>query len=330
MLKSMNFLRGKSWGRVGGGGGLSSLAPVILGFIPRILLQRVSNLVNKFALLLNKCWLREDSWDKPKNDGCWGRGFSMVAREQRSVAFGNKVMDTRLPQPAGCGDKYDVSAGRSMIEMLGVLAIIGVLSVGGISGYSKAMEKYKINKILDEYSFMLAGLVEHADDLGRNSYRKESGYFGEGLVDWIEGLNLVPATWHRINDIAMSDSGGNVVQWYKASDNSLAVDFYLGGWQENEDKNNSSWLDGKSSTSFSPKLCVEIFESLVQPLHHALYNANTFNSKQSGKGVNFSGDSICGSTADKCLSAASLADFHQACQVCDATGVCAITLWFHI
>lgn len=30
--------------------------------------------------------------------------------------------------------------GRSMIEMLGVLAIIGVLSVGGIAGYSKAME----------------------------------------------------------------------------------------------------------------------------------------------------------------------------------------------
>ena len=27
-------------------------------------------------------------------------------------------------------------SGRSMIEMLGVLAIIGVLSVGGIAGYS--------------------------------------------------------------------------------------------------------------------------------------------------------------------------------------------------
>lgn len=35
--------------------------------------------------------------------------------------------------------------GRSMIEMLGVLAIIGVLSVGGISGYTKAMTKHKTN-----------------------------------------------------------------------------------------------------------------------------------------------------------------------------------------
>ena len=36
-------------------------------------------------------------------------------------------------------------SGRSMIEMLGVLAIIGVLSVGGIAGYSKAMTKYRIH-----------------------------------------------------------------------------------------------------------------------------------------------------------------------------------------
>ena len=41
-------------------------------------------------------------------------------------------------------------SGRSMVEMLGVLAIIGVLSVGGIAGYSKAMNKHKINKTIDE------------------------------------------------------------------------------------------------------------------------------------------------------------------------------------
>lgn len=40
--------------------------------------------------------------------------------------------------------------GRSMIEMLGVLAIVGVLSVGGIAGYSKAMNKFKTNKISDQ------------------------------------------------------------------------------------------------------------------------------------------------------------------------------------
>ena len=43
-----------------------------------------------------------------------------------------------------------------MIEMLGVLAIIGVLSVGGIAGYSKAMMKYRINKTIEQIT-LIAG-----------------------------------------------------------------------------------------------------------------------------------------------------------------------------
>ena len=49
--------------------------------------------------------------------------------------------------------------GRSMIEMLGVLAIIGVLSVGGIAGYSKAMTKYRINKAIEQIT-LIAGNVK--------------------------------------------------------------------------------------------------------------------------------------------------------------------------
>lgn len=48
--------------------------------------------------------------------------------------------------------------GRSMVEMLGVLAIIGVLSVGSIAGYSKAMNKYKINKFTDQMTNIIANI----------------------------------------------------------------------------------------------------------------------------------------------------------------------------
>ncbi len=54
--------------------------------------------------------------------------------------------------------KYVNENGRSMVEMLGVLAIIGVLSVGGIAGYSKAMNKYKINKTNDQVSMLVANI----------------------------------------------------------------------------------------------------------------------------------------------------------------------------
>ena len=50
--------------------------------------------------------------------------------------------------------------GRSMIEMLGVLAIIGVLSIGAIAGYSKAMFKYKMNKTMDIISHAVARVAE--------------------------------------------------------------------------------------------------------------------------------------------------------------------------
>lgn len=39
--------------------------------------------------------------------------------------------------------------GRSMVEMLGVLAIIGVLSIGAVAGYTIAINRYKAMRILD-------------------------------------------------------------------------------------------------------------------------------------------------------------------------------------
>ncbi len=39
--------------------------------------------------------------------------------------------------------------GRSMVEMLGVLAVIGVLSIGGISGYRMAMNKHNAQQLMN-------------------------------------------------------------------------------------------------------------------------------------------------------------------------------------
>ncbi len=48
--------------------------------------------------------------------------------------------------------KFENETGRSMVEMLGVLAIIGVLSVGGIAGYTTAMNKHRANELLQQAS----------------------------------------------------------------------------------------------------------------------------------------------------------------------------------
>ena len=48
--------------------------------------------------------------------------------------------------------KTKSQSGRSMVEMLGVLAIIGVLSVGGIAGYSLSMRRHRANGVADAMS----------------------------------------------------------------------------------------------------------------------------------------------------------------------------------
>ncbi len=55
--------------------------------------------------------------------------------------------------------------GRSMVEMLGVLAIIGVLSVGAIAGYSKAMMKYKLNQHAQAVNMLINNVLSIKDKL---------------------------------------------------------------------------------------------------------------------------------------------------------------------
>lgn len=99
---------------------------------------------------------------------------AIVSAMSRCVAVGNKVRDTRLPQPAGCGDKYDMQCGRSMIEMLGVLAIIAVLSVGGIAGYSKAMLMWRSNMQKQMISELIAAAIKIRPNLNPKSTEWEN------------------------------------------------------------------------------------------------------------------------------------------------------------
>ncbi len=81
--------------------------------------------------------------------------------------------------------------GRSMVEILGVLAIIGVLSVGGISGYSKAMYKYKVNKFSDQMTHIIANI--------------QASFGVQGTTDGLNNENikkmgLVPSEMYKNKD----------------------------------------------------------------------------------------------------------------------------------
>jgi len=78
--------------------------------------------------------------------------------------------------------------GRSMIEMLGVLAIIGVLSIGGLLGYRRAVNNHQANTILDDVNRFAFVILERSglalgDVVPEGDFVKNSTYQLEGYQD---------------------------------------------------------------------------------------------------------------------------------------------------
>ena len=196
--------------------------------------------------------------------------------------------------------------GRSMIEMLGVLAIIGVLSVGGIAGYSKAMEKYKVDKAIGEYSYMINGFLEHIDNLKHNHKRGES----YGLADLAKSAGLLPQSWQNVTDNSsdgmVQDAYGSYVRIYMSSDELLTFDFWIGGLDND-----------RKSQGFNSQFCQELFNNLAKPLHYAVADVIMYHMKTENSGGSvWYGSSFCNKTNKKCLHSLTLSDIKTACSSC--------------
>ena len=78
--------------------------------------------------------------------------------------------------------------GRSMIEMLGVLAIIGVLSIGGIVLYRRAVNNHQANVILDDVNRFAFVILERSglpqgDVIPKGDFVESGLYTLEGYQD---------------------------------------------------------------------------------------------------------------------------------------------------
>ena len=244
------------------------------------------------------------------------------------VAFGNKVMDTRLPQPIKRHEapKYDmrcgVQCGRSMIEMLGVLAIIGVLSVSGIAGYSKAMEKWKINKIIGEYTMLMTGLMEYKDNFIKNMSEQSE----PGIVDFVQAAHLVPETWQKKTDANMYDSLGNYMRIYFS--NARNENGYDVGDRFVFDLH---FANAKTSNnSFSYNLCLAFFRDMGKAMS---YNMLSMGMIPVAQNTMYAGDSQCGGglgyngKTRKCLRDMTLSEMSEICKTCQTTN-CGVVFVF--
>ena len=104
-------------------------------------------------------------------------------------------------------DNDSVCTGRSMVEMLGVLAIIGVLSVGAIAGYSKAMMKYKLNQHAQAVNMLINNVLSIKDKFQYN--KNGETYYGFLLYK----LNLLPDGIKYISNASLHDNWFNGDMW---------------------------------------------------------------------------------------------------------------------
>lgn len=99
--------------------------------------------------------------------------------------------------------------GRSMIEMLGVLAIIGVLSVGGIAGYSKAMELWKISRQKEQLAELFLQCVNLKDDFLREYNTTKKTVPTADIT-----MGVIPDGMKKANSTMIKDFADNLITVY--------------------------------------------------------------------------------------------------------------------
>ena len=119
--------------------------------------------------------------------------LSLRRMSQIRRGFGTWCTNSYMSDKTPSRCPLDASTGRSMVEMLGVLAIIGVLSVGAISGYSKAMFKYKLNKHTEQMNQVINAVA-------RNAHNFANIALGKRLTETFIKMGEIPTEMVKKDD----------------------------------------------------------------------------------------------------------------------------------
>ena len=187
--------------------------------------------------------------------------------------------------------------GRSMVEMLGVLAIIGVLSVGAISGYSKAMLKYKLNKQAEAMNLLLNNAMQL-----RPPMPDEGSVFYSELLS---KLNLLPDGIRLWTDKKfLIDSFGNTI-WFFAGTKLYGIGYHFDN-------------DGSNRLAICSNL-LNVYKENHASLYQIIsdtYFGNTTDDITIDYYGTYYGDGYCSGNA-KCITDITLTDIETLCQSCN-------------
>ena len=229
--------------------------------------------------------------------------YSGLTRISRSNKVANLFhLDTPV-KPECDSIRTDAACrGRSMVEMLGVLAIIGVLSVGAIAGYSKAMMKYKLNKQAEQISSILDYVNIHLDE-----FKRSKTTISDNMIPLLTKLDVIPKEMIRENQ-------NNVV--YDIFGNAVGLkNYYTGG--------SAYYFEFVLYINKGQKeSCMNLF-NIAKAQRGQLWRTKFQTVKGEAAGVANSvwGDAYCESDR-KCLKDLTVAEMENYCTVCEDKDSC--------
>ena len=188
-----------------------------------------------------------------------------------------------------------VLCGRSMVEMLGVLAIIGVLSIGAISGYSKAMFKYKLNKNSEQLTWLLNTVIRYSSSW-KFSQRTN-------LIPYLVRLTEIPQEMIETGkNNFVYDIFGNKISLVSIN-NRNEIDIYL---------------DSSKADNDSLDICRNIINTAKEFHEYIIYISavnygSSEESSETASTFSFKGDSLCNGKS-MCLKNANLEQIEQFCR----------------
>ncbi len=224
--------------------------------------------------------------------------YSGLTRISRWKKFAS-LFDLDTPIKSECDS---LCAGRSMVEMLGVLAIIGVLSVGAIAGYSKAMMKYKLNKQAEQISSILDYVNIHMGE-----FKRSKTSISANMIPILTKLNIIPKEMIRENSVyAVYDAFNTAmyIQNYTIGDGDYHFEFLF-------------YLNkGKKDA------CMNLF-NIAKAQRGQLWRTKfqTVKGEAAGEANSVWGDAYCESDR-KCLKDLTVAEMENYCTVCEDKDSC--------
>jgi type II secretory pathway pseudopilin PulG len=187
-----------------------------------------------------------------------------------------------------------------MVEMLGVLAIIGVLSVGAIAGYSKAMMKYKLNKHAEQMNTLINAVARNVHSFDNIKQ------IGTSLAPYLIKMGEVPTEMIKQNQTNLIyDIFGQ------------AWEVFIGDFDGKTIFLSSYSTDGSSSLTIKSADNLEICKNILITAKensgniYSVYTVSNHHTDDKEQAL-LVGDSLCTSRR-KCLKNLTLNDIYEIC-----------------